>query len=63
MSECEFTLQTILDDLQPDPFPREAGMRPFRATGVAVAVAAGLVVGLSSTRVPPRGSEPFVPGF
>ena len=43
VSECEFTLQTILDELTPDPFPREAGMRPYRATGVAIAAAAGLL--------------------
>lgn len=43
VAECEFTLQTILDEMQPDPFPREAGTRLFRATGVAVAAAAGLV--------------------
>ena len=43
VAECEFTLQTLLDELAPDPFPRETGMRPFRATGVAIAAAAGLV--------------------
>ena len=43
VSESEFTLQTILDELTPDPFPREAGMRPYRATGVAIAAAAGLL--------------------
>ena len=43
VSECEFTLQTALDELRPDPFPREPGMRPFRATGVAIAAAQGLI--------------------
>ena len=43
VSECEFTLQTILDELEPDPFPREPGTRPHRATGVAIAAAQGLV--------------------
>ena len=43
VSECEFTLQTALDELKPDPFPKEPGTRPFRATGVAVAVAQGLI--------------------
>ena len=43
ISECEFALQTILDELEPDPFKREPGMRPFRATGVAIAVSQGLV--------------------
>ena len=33
VSECEFALQTALDELRPDPFPREQGTRPFRATG------------------------------
>ena len=43
VSECEFALQTALDELRPDPFPREQGTRPFRATGVAVAAAQGLI--------------------
>lgn len=43
ISECEFALQTILDELEPDPFKKEIGMRPFRCTGVAIAVAQGLV--------------------
>ena len=43
VSECEFALQTALDELRPDSFPREQGTRPFRATGVAVATAQGLI--------------------
>ena len=28
VSECEFALNTILDDLQPDPWPIKQGNRP-----------------------------------
>ena len=33
VSECEFAWRNILEDLQPDCFPREKGQRPYRATG------------------------------
>ena len=43
VSECEFVLSNILEDLQPDCFPREKGQRPYRATGAAIAVASGVL--------------------
>ncbi|KAG2561822.1 hypothetical protein PVAP13_8KG124800 [Panicum virgatum] len=43
MSECECTLSTLLDELQPDQWPVEAGNRAIRCTGVALSVAAGLL--------------------
>ncbi|KAJ1685680.1 hypothetical protein LUZ63_017070 [Rhynchospora breviuscula] len=42
-SECEYTLNTLLDDLQTDQWPVEAGNRSIRCTGVALSVAAGLL--------------------
>ncbi|CAO2147389.1 unnamed protein product [Urochloa humidicola] len=41
--ECECTLSTLLDELQPDQWPVEAGNRSVRCTGVALSVAAGLL--------------------
>ncbi|XBH55785.1 hypothetical protein VPH35_077790 [Triticum aestivum] len=43
VSECECTLSTLLDELQPDQWPVEAGNRAIRCTGVALNVAAGLL--------------------
>jgi len=43
VSECEFQLQTVLDELSPDPSPTEKGTRPCRCTGVAIAAAQALV--------------------
>ncbi|KAJ3683914.1 hypothetical protein LUZ60_014141 [Juncus effusus] len=42
-SDCEYTLNALLDDLQPDQWPVEAGNRSLRCTGVALSVAAGLL--------------------
>lgn len=42
-SECEFTLNALLDELQTDQWPVEAGNRSLRCTGVALNVAAGLL--------------------
>lgn len=42
-SECEFTLTTLLDELQRDAWPVESVHRPMRCTGVALSVAAGLL--------------------
>lgn len=42
-SECEFTLNSLLDELQTDQWPVPPGNRPSRCTGVALSVAAGLV--------------------
>ena len=42
-SECEFALNSILDDLQCDPWPVEAGNRPARCVGSALNIAIGLL--------------------
>eukprot|EP00252_Welwitschia_mirabilis_P010672 TRINITY_DN2409_c0_g2_i1.p1 TRINITY_DN2409_c0_g2~~TRINITY_DN2409_c0_g2_i1.p1 ORF type:complete len:767 (+),score=109.01 TRINITY_DN2409_c0_g2_i1:318-2618(+) len=42
-SECEYTLNSLLDELQRDQWPVEAGNRPMRCTGMALSVAAGLL--------------------
>lgn len=42
-SDCEFTLNALLDELQTDQWPVEAGNRSLRCTGVALNVAAGLL--------------------
>mmetsp|Transcript_41155 Transcript_41155/g.62567 ORF Transcript_41155/g.62567 Transcript_41155/m.62567 type:complete len:412 (-) Transcript_41155:621-1856(-) len=43
VSECEFALNAILDDLQNDPWPVEALQRPARCLGAALNVAIGLL--------------------
>lgn len=43
VSECEFALNSILDDLQPDPWPVKAGNRPSRCVGTALNVGIGLL--------------------
>ncbi|KAG6544642.1 hypothetical protein Mapa_013947 [Marchantia paleacea] len=45
LSECEFTLTTALEELQPSSYPVQAGHRIRRATGAALAVAVGLMEG------------------
>ncbi|KAJ0034297.1 hypothetical protein Pint_25549 [Pistacia integerrima] len=42
-SECEYTLNSLLDELQPDQWPVQPRTRASRCTGVALSVAAGLV--------------------
>eukprot|EP00850_Spirogloea_muscicola_P001226 SM000004S15096 [mRNA] locus=s4:1232983:1238730:+ [translate_table: standard] len=42
-SECEFTLATVLDELQRDAFPVQPEQRAARCTGTALSVAAGLL--------------------
>ncbi|OAY75333.1 Protein transport protein SEC23 [Ananas comosus] len=42
-SDCEYTLNSLLDELQTDQWPVEAGNRALRCTGVALSVAAGLL--------------------
>ncbi|XP_044485969.1 protein transport protein SEC23-like [Mangifera indica] len=42
-SECEYTLNSLLDELQPDQWPVQPHTRPSRCTGVALSVAAGLL--------------------
>jgi len=43
LSACEMNLTAILEDLQRDPWPVKNDHRPLRATGVAMAVAIGLL--------------------
>ncbi|KAF5736623.1 protein transport protein SEC23-like [Tripterygium wilfordii] len=42
-SECEYTINTLLDELQTDQWPVSPGSRASRCTGVALSVAAGLL--------------------
>ncbi|KAF8020802.1 hypothetical protein BT93_G1279 [Corymbia citriodora subsp. variegata] len=42
-SECEYTLNSLLDELQTDQWPVAPGNRAARCTGVALSVAAGLI--------------------
>jgi protein transport protein SEC23 len=43
ISQCEFTLTTILEQLQKDPWPRVYDKRPLRSTGTALTVAFALL--------------------
>ncbi|XP_059632086.1 protein transport protein SEC23 E-like [Cornus florida] len=42
-SECEYTLDSMLDELVSDEWPVPPGSRPLRCTGVALSIAAGLL--------------------
>lgn len=42
-SDCEYTLNALLDELQTDQWPVPPGRRAARCTGVALSVAAGLL--------------------
>lgn len=42
-SECEYTLNSLLDELQTDQWPVPPGSRASRCTGVALSVASGLL--------------------
>ncbi|MCL7024876.1 hypothetical protein MKW94_005137 [Papaver nudicaule] len=42
-SDCQYAIDLVLDELQPDQWPVEPGHRALRCTGVALNVAAGLV--------------------
>ncbi|KAJ1532972.1 GTPase-activating protein S23 [Nowakowskiella sp. JEL0078] len=43
VSECEFTLTSILEQLQRDPWPVANDKRSLRSTGVALSVAVGIL--------------------
>ena len=43
VSECEFALNSILDDLQCDPWPEVQGERAARCVGTAMNIATGLL--------------------
>ncbi|MBA0875879.1 hypothetical protein Goshw_024577, partial [Gossypium schwendimanii] len=42
-SDCEYTLNSLLDELQTDQWPVQPGNRASRCTGVALSVATGLL--------------------
>ena len=43
VNECEFALNSILDDLQPDPWLTKQGNRPARCTGTAMNIAVSML--------------------
>ncbi|KAJ3340011.1 GTPase-activating protein S23 [Gonapodya sp. JEL0774] len=43
VEQCEFTLTSILEQLQRDPWPYATDRRPLRCTGAAMSVAVGLL--------------------
>jgi protein transport protein SEC23 len=43
ISEAEFTITSILEELQKDPNPVKSDKRPLRSTGAALSVAVGLL--------------------
>lgn len=43
ISECEFSFNSILDDLQCDPWPVPTGERQVRASGSALKIAVTLL--------------------
>ena len=43
VSECSFIIESILEDLTKDPWPKAADQRPARCTGVALSVAVSLL--------------------
>jgi len=43
VAECEFTLNSLLDDMTRDAWPIGADRRPYRCTGAALSVAIGLL--------------------
>jgi protein transport protein SEC23 len=43
IQQCEYTLSSILEQLQRDPWPVATDKRPQRCTGVAMSVAVGLL--------------------
>jgi protein transport protein SEC23 len=43
LSQCEFTLTSLIEDLERDPWPVPSNHRPLRSTGVALALAVGVL--------------------
>lgn len=43
VGECEFALNSILDDLQVDPWPAAQGDRPARCSGAAMGIAVAML--------------------
>jgi len=54
MADCEFALNSILDDLQPDPWQKAQGCRHERAAGTALNIGVSL---LEVAGVQARGSR------
>lgn len=54
MADCEFALNSILDDLQPDPWQKAQGCREERAAGTALNIGVSL---LEVAGVQARGSR------
>jgi len=53
VSECSFVIETILDDLQRDPWPVPNDKRPSRSTGAALSVATSML----QLAIPRRGGR------
>ena len=53
VSECSFVIETILDDLQKDPWPVPNDKRPSRSTGAALSVATSML----QMAIPRRGGR------
>lgn len=53
VSECSFTIESILDDLQKDPWPVPSDKRPSRSTGAALSVATSML----QLAIPRRGAR------
>lgn len=47
VADCEFTINSLLDELQRDSFPVSSDQRPSRCTGAALKVAAGMLAACS----------------
>ena len=43
LQKCDMNLTDLIGDLQRDPWPISSGMRPLRATGVAISLAISLL--------------------
>jgi protein transport protein SEC23 len=54
VAECEFALNSIIDDLQADPWPIKQGCRPERCSGTALNIAVSLLESAGSVG---RGSR------
>ncbi|KAK4700398.1 protein transport protein SEC23, partial [Phenoliferia sp. Uapishka_3] len=57
ISQCEYGLTTILEQLAKDPWPVASDRRAQRCTGVATGVAVGIAVGLLETSFPNMGAR------
>jgi protein transport protein SEC23 len=58
VSECEFMFNTIIDDLQCDPWPTLSDERPLRATGSAALVGLAMLEALICKGVRLRSMKP-----